>query len=803
LELDFVLGTTLSGSLNDGATQLFSDTVPINLAEPLLVFGGGEFSGSLDAGPLNVSLAAPTLPSISQSATIGSPANLSGAGNEFISADLNISKIITDATGGEVPLAAEGSVAGIDYEGDILGINLDAGLPLTQTVQFTPSISVTLTSADGQTQTGALGQSFNFTMPASADSINIFKIGPLWAKTLYSASGNLINLYQVPAFSLSTSPSIAPLSTITNAIQVSALNGAPAPTAQEVASVSPGTLDASTSPQLLQIFGSGFTPSSTLLFSVDGQQILSASSNLQYISSTEIDYMLAVGSTPAAWTVAVVTSGVTSNACGFNVVQPSINTTPPTAYLSSPSTGSSVSQAALDASRYLSVTYSDFASGINPSTITNGTPKFTLTGQGVGTATISNDSVILVSGTTYEYPFTGSFATGQVDVNFLSGTFADNAGNLNVETTQTFTVTSSQPTSGAVSMTISPQSAISAGAQWAVLGDNYVSSGSSVGLNPGTYTLTFKPISGYTTPQNQTVTVTAGATTPVTAAYAQQSGPYNLLILSNNGNVFTNPSASLYAAGTPVTLTVVPNTRYHFTGRSGDASGSQNPLTITMNSNMSITANYAVGDLTRGSLQVNLGPTTAVASGAQWEIDGGSWMSSGSTVSGIVGGAGIGLLPAGNRLYDACESICDNYRWAANRDHGAIHAAGPNRKSSGRHHAARGSCGRSGMECGRRHYLVQQWSDGSESFRRQPYRSIQAYNRLGDAWKPDGPNRRWTNYAGDRPIQPACGCAADFIPLAECWIDCRRVASYDSGIGFCRSSVGDVRRYHRHERDGH
>ena len=48
----------------------------------------------------------------------------------------------------------------------------------------------------------------------------------------------------------------------------------------------------------------------------------------------------------------------------------------------------------------------------------------------------------LVSGTTstYRYTFTGSFGTGSVGVNFIAGSFADNAGNANTAETEGFDI---------------------------------------------------------------------------------------------------------------------------------------------------------------------------------------------------------------------------------------------------------------------------------------------------------------------------------------------------------------------------
>ena len=60
-------------------------------------------------------------------------------------------------------------------------------------------------------------------------------------------------------------------------------------------------------------------------------------------------------------------------------------------------------------------------------------------GAGNGTAVLDGTAT-LISGTTYQYAFSGAFALGAVDVDFVAGTFADLAGNSNLLETESFTV---------------------------------------------------------------------------------------------------------------------------------------------------------------------------------------------------------------------------------------------------------------------------------------------------------------------------------------------------------------------------
>ena len=63
---------------------------------------------------------------------------------------------------------------------------------------------------------------------------------------------------------------------------------------------------------------------------------------------------------------------------------------------------------------------------------------------------------------------------------------------------------------------------------------------------------------------------------------------------SAGGSVSTNPGGTSFASGTQVTLTATPASGYTFSGWSGDASGTATSVTVTMDSNKTVTANFAV-----------------------------------------------------------------------------------------------------------------------------------------------------------------------------------------------------------------
>ena len=67
---------------------------------------------------------------------------------------------------------------------------------------------------------------------------------------------------------------------------------------------------------------------------------------------------------------------------------------------------------------------------------------------------------------------------------------------------------------------------------------------------------------------------------------------YTLTVNSGEGGS-VNTSGGIYNQGQTVSVRAIPNPGHEFTGWSGDVSGTSNPLSITIDSNTSITAQFA------------------------------------------------------------------------------------------------------------------------------------------------------------------------------------------------------------------
>ena len=150
---------------------------------------------------------------------------------------------------------------------------------------------------------------------------------------------------------------------------------------------------------------------------------------------------------------------------------------------------------------------------------------------------------------------------------------------------------------GALTVTLQPAAAVTAGAQWTMDGGaTWNASGATLNdIVPGNVTVGFKPVSGWTTPANQTVAVNPGQTATVSATYAAVlPNQYALTVTATGqGTVTLNPAGGSYAAGTVVNVTPNPASGWHFDHWSGALTGSAAPASITMSAHAAVTAVFA------------------------------------------------------------------------------------------------------------------------------------------------------------------------------------------------------------------
>ncbi len=198
--------------------------------------------------------------------------------------------------------------------------------------------------------------------------------------------------------------------------------------------------------------------------------------------------------------------------------------------------------------------------------------------------------------------------------------------------------------SGALSVTINPTSAIGAGAKWRVDNGTWRDSGTiASGLAVGQHTVDFLPITGWTTPANQTVTIENGKTTSTSGTYVQSTSAGSLTVVISPvkarqaGARWRVDGGVWRTSGTTVSNLTAGQHTVEFNTISGWTTPANQTVTVVAGQTASTSGTY-VQQSGYGSLTVTISPEDAVSAGAQWRVDSGVWRNSGTTVSGLAVG---------------------------------------------------------------------------------------------------------------------------------------------------------------------
>ncbi len=190
---------------------------------------------------------------------------------------------------------------------------------------------------------------------------------------------------------------------------------------------------------------------------------------------------------------------------------------------------------------------------------------------------------------------------------------------------------------GAIQVTLGPQGAIDAGAQWNVNGGAWQNSGATVsGLSPGSHTVNYKPVTAWDPPTSESVTVSAGATNSFSRSYIQQTGSLRVTILPaaaiTAGAQWRVDGGAWQSSGATVAgLPIGSHTINYSTVAGWDKPADE---VVTINNGVLTTTSGTYIQQT-GDLRVTILPAAAVSAGAQWRVDGGAWQGSGTTLTGI------------------------------------------------------------------------------------------------------------------------------------------------------------------------
>lgn len=176
-----------------------------------------------------------------------------------------------------------------------------------------------------------------------------------------------------------------------------------------------------------------------------------------------------------------------------------------------------------------------------------------------------------------------------------------------------FTVVNPPPNTGSLTVNLSPSGAVSTGAQWRVDGGSYHNNGDVVSsLSPGPHTLSFKAVSGYNTPANQSTSILANQQATANASYTPITSSGQTLSVSTTTMAVgsgTGGGSFLVQSGGSGTLNWSANTSDAWlnilipsgtiSGQGGqnrlDFSFSENPSAGPRTGTITITANGASG----------------------------------------------------------------------------------------------------------------------------------------------------------------------------------------------------------------
>ena len=246
-----------------------------------------------------------------------------------------------------------------------------------------------------------------------------------------------------------------------------------------------------------------------------------------------------------------------------------------------------------------------------------------------GTTNASGDTVVVPSGT---YTVTFAAATGYAAP--ASETVVVDAE----ETVQRTAEYTEKPGNLTVTIKMNPSNDTAlAAARWYADGESHAG-GERVALPPGTHTVTFSAVAGYTAPAATNVTIESSKTYSRTVTYVGAPGNVSYALTPNTGSWKIN--GETYASGA---VAEVPAGNYtvSFGALTGYTVPSNQAVIVTAGQTVNGTASYAVKQV---SLTVKLTPSNATwnvngtthASGESVQVDPGTVMVSFNAVAGYV-----------------------------------------------------------------------------------------------------------------------------------------------------------------------
>jgi len=176
---------------------------------------------------------------------------------------------------------------------------------------------------------------------------------------------------------------------------------------------------------------------------------------------------------------------------------------------------------------------------------------------------------------------------------------------------------------GSLTVTINPQGAVNAGAQWQVNAGPWLNSGPPAQSVPaGINSLTFSSVAGWAPPAPQQITITDGETTTATGTYRQA---YTVTPSAGQGGSISPQGAQTVAGGDSISFTVTPDSSYQISSVTSDCGGILSANTYTagpITGNCAVTADFVqayliTASVTGGNGTISPASATVISGGSQ------------------------------------------------------------------------------------------------------------------------------------------------------------------------------------------
>lgn len=189
---------------------------------------------------------------------------------------------------------------------------------------------------------------------------------------------------------------------------------------------------------------------------------------------------------------------------------------------------------------------------------------------------------------------------------------------------------------------------VPASGQWRANGGVWLASGTSLWVPPGSYTIEYSPVAGYTAPANETLTLTAAGVFATTRYYEQDVGSIRVTLTPGTAQ-WRLDGGAWQSSGTELNNVPVGPHAIDYSTVSGYEPLAGESITLAKNESQALNRTYTA----LASFSVVLTPGSA-----QWKLDDGAWNASGASLADLpLGTHTIHYAPASGYLTPASETV--------------------------------------------------------------------------------------------------------------------------------------------------